>query len=74
MAIHNSFIGISVTQFRASCLDLICRVDSGDDPVDIKRRGNVVARLAPPPSARLAVFELRTLLTEAVQPRSSGGS
>jgi antitoxin (DNA-binding transcriptional repressor) of toxin-antitoxin stability system len=43
---------ISVTKFRASCLELIRRVETGGQPVDIKRRGKVVARLAPPPAAR----------------------
>ncbi len=42
---------ISVTRFRASCLELIRRVETGGEPVDIKRRGKVVARLAPPPAA-----------------------
>jgi antitoxin (DNA-binding transcriptional repressor) of toxin-antitoxin stability system len=42
---------ISVTRFRASCLELIRRVEAGGEPVDIKRRGKVVARLAPPPLA-----------------------
>ena len=41
---------ISVTRFRASCLELIRRVESGGEPVDIKRRGKLVARLAPPPA------------------------
>ena len=40
---------ISVTRFRATCLELIRRVEAGGEPVDIKRRGKVVARLAPPP-------------------------
>jgi antitoxin (DNA-binding transcriptional repressor) of toxin-antitoxin stability system len=40
---------ISVTRFRASCLKLIRRVETGGEAVDIKRRGKVVARLAPPP-------------------------
>lgn len=42
---------ISVTRFRAVCLELIRRVEAGGEPVDIKRRGRVVARLAPPPRA-----------------------
>jgi antitoxin (DNA-binding transcriptional repressor) of toxin-antitoxin stability system len=42
---------ISVTHFRARCLELIRRVETGGPPVDIKRRGKVVARLAPPPAA-----------------------
>ena len=41
---------ISVTRFRATCLELIRRVETGGEPVDIKRRGKVVARLAPPPA------------------------
>ena len=42
---------ISVTQFLTSCLKLIRRVETGGEPVDIKRRGKVVARLSPPPTA-----------------------
>lgn len=42
---------ISVTRFRAHCLELIRRVEAGGEPVDIKRRGRVVARLASPPAA-----------------------
>lgn len=42
---------ISITQFRANCLKLIRRVETEGDPVDIKRRGKVVARLSPPPTA-----------------------
>jgi antitoxin (DNA-binding transcriptional repressor) of toxin-antitoxin stability system len=41
---------ISVTRFRASCLELIRQVESGGQPVDIRRRGRVVARLTPPPA------------------------
>jgi antitoxin (DNA-binding transcriptional repressor) of toxin-antitoxin stability system len=50
MARYDPLMDISVTQFRASCLELIRRVESGGEPVDIKRRGKVVARLAPPPA------------------------
>ncbi len=39
-----------MTQFRASCLELIRRVESEGEPVDIKKRGKVVARLAPAPA------------------------
>jgi antitoxin (DNA-binding transcriptional repressor) of toxin-antitoxin stability system len=42
---------MSVTRFRASCLELIRRVETRGEAVDIKRRGKVVARLAPPPAA-----------------------
>jgi len=48
---------ISVTRFRARCLELIRRVEDRGEPVDIKRRGKVVARLAPPPSAGAASRE-----------------
>ena len=41
---------ISVTRFRASCLKLIRRVETAGVAIDIKRRGKVVARLAPPPA------------------------
>lgn len=39
---------ISVTQFRARCLELIRQVETGGEPVAIKRRGKVVAWLSPP--------------------------
>lgn len=45
---------ISVTRFRASCLELIRRVEKSGEAVDIKRRGRVVARLAPAPAAKTA--------------------
>ena len=47
---YYSVMDISVTQFRASCLRLIRRVETVGESVDIKRRGRVVARLAPPPA------------------------
>ena len=40
---------ISVTQFRATCLEVIRRVEAGAGPIDIKRRGRLVARLTAPP-------------------------
>ncbi len=48
---------ISVTRFRASCLDFIRRVEKSGEPIDIRRRGKVVARLAPPPTAGKAVHK-----------------
>ena len=51
LPIYDHDMDISVTRFRASCLELIRRVETGGEPVDIKRRGRVVARLAPPPAA-----------------------
>ena len=50
MYMLNSNMDISVTEFRARCLSLIRQMENGGAPVDIKRRGKVVARLAPPPS------------------------
>lgn len=47
-------MAISVSRFRARCLELIRQVESRQEPVDIARRGKVVARLGPPPSARKA--------------------
>ena len=41
---------ISVTAFRARCLQLIRSVEAGKGPVDIRRRGKLVARLSPPPA------------------------
>lgn len=51
MSMYDHVMAISVTQFRASCLELIRRVETGGEAIDIKRRGKVVARLAPPPLA-----------------------
>jgi prevent-host-death family protein len=39
---------ISVTEFKARCLDLIRQVEKGGEPVIIKRRGKIVAQLEPP--------------------------
>ena len=39
---------ISVSRFRAQCLRLIRSVEKGKGPVEIKRRGKLVARLVPP--------------------------
>jgi prevent-host-death family protein len=39
---------ISVTQFRAHCLELIRQVESGGEVVLITRHGKPVARLTPP--------------------------
>jgi antitoxin (DNA-binding transcriptional repressor) of toxin-antitoxin stability system len=47
---YDFHMDISVTQFRANCLELIRRVETGGEAIDIKRRGKVVARLSPPPT------------------------
>lgn len=39
---------ISVTRFRAVCLELIRQVESGGEVVEITRHGKTVARLIPP--------------------------
>ena len=38
---------ISVTEFKARCLDMIRQVERGDGSVDQTRHGKVVARLVP---------------------------
>ena len=39
---------ISVTRFRALCLELIRQVESGGEVVEITRHSKTVARLIPP--------------------------
>ena len=39
---------ISVTRFRAQCLELIRQVESGGEVVEITRHGKTVARLTSP--------------------------
>lgn len=39
---------ISVTEFKASCLELIRKVEESGEAITIRRRGKVVARLEPP--------------------------
>jgi prevent-host-death family protein len=38
---------ISVTDFKAHCLDLIRKVEEGGESITIRRRGRIVARLEP---------------------------
>lgn len=47
MAIYYMKMDISVTDFKARCLDLIRKVEKSGQPVTIKRRGKTVARLEP---------------------------
>jgi prevent-host-death family protein len=42
---------VTVTEFKARCLDLIRRVEVGGGPVALTRRGRIVARLVGPPDA-----------------------
>lgn len=43
---------ISATEFKATCLQVLDRVQSGEWPrVEVTKRGRVVAVLSPPPTA-----------------------
>ena len=44
-------IAVSVSDFKLHCLDVIRRVERDGAPVDLTRRGKVVARLVPTTSA-----------------------
>jgi len=44
-------LAVSVTEFKARCLDMIRQVEQGSATVDLTRHGKVVARLVPTPSA-----------------------
>jgi len=46
---------ISVTEFKARCLDLIRQVEHGGESVIIRRRGKAVARLEPPKASEKEV-------------------
>ena len=47
MAIYNTQMDISVTEFKHRCLEIIRRVEKTGQPVAITRRGKVVVRLNP---------------------------
>lgn len=47
MAIYDPEMDISVTDFKARCLDLIRKVEESGKAITIRRRGHVVARLEP---------------------------
>lgn len=51
MAMYSPEMDISVTEFKHRCLELIRRVEATGKPVSITRRGKVVARLDPAPTA-----------------------
>ncbi|MDP1652173.1 MAG: type II toxin-antitoxin system Phd/YefM family antitoxin [Rhodocyclaceae bacterium] len=42
---------VSVTEFKAHCLEVIRQVEQGSATVDLTRHGKVVARLVPTPQA-----------------------
>jgi prevent-host-death family protein len=45
---------VTVTEFKARCLDFIRNVETGGGPLVLTRRGRVVARLVGPPGAPAA--------------------
>jgi len=47
MVIYDRKMDISVTDFKAHCLDLIRQVENSGKAITIRRRGKVVARLEP---------------------------
>lgn len=47
MVIYDLRMDISVTEFKAHCLDLIRQVEESGKAITIRRRGKVVARLEP---------------------------
>jgi antitoxin (DNA-binding transcriptional repressor) of toxin-antitoxin stability system len=47
MTIYDRKMDISVTDFKARCLDLIRKVEESGKSITIRRRGQVVARLEP---------------------------
>ena len=47
MAIYNTEMAISVTEFKHHCLEIIRRVEKTGKPVALTRRGKVVVRLNP---------------------------
>ncbi len=47
MTTYDQKMDISVTAFKAHCLELIRQVEKSGQPVTIKRRGKTVARLEP---------------------------
>lgn len=47
MVIYDTKMDISVTDFKAHCLDLIRKVEESGKAITIRRRGQVVARLEP---------------------------
>lgn len=44
-------IAVSVSEFKAHCLDMIRQVEQAGAAVDLTRRGKIVARLVPTTSA-----------------------
>ena len=47
MVIYDEKMDISVTEFKAHCLDLIRQVEDNGKAITIRRHGKVVARLEP---------------------------
>ncbi len=49
MAIYNTNMDISVTEFKHRCLEIIRSVEKTGKPVTLTRRGKAVAQLEAPP-------------------------
>ena len=54
MAMYNSKMDISVTEFKQRCLELIRRVEATGKRITITRRGKAVAQLEPPAAPAVA--------------------
>ncbi|HTY50475.1 MAG TPA: hypothetical protein VMB48_12375 [Steroidobacteraceae bacterium] len=67
MAIYHRQMDISVTDFKARCLDVIRTVEKSGNSVTIRRRGRIVARLEPARDTGTQVRPWETL-------RALGGS
>jgi prevent-host-death family protein len=58
---------ISATEFKATCLEVLDRVQSGEWPrVEVTKRGRVVAVLVPPPADAAAAAGLHGFLRGSV--------
>ena len=44
---------VSVSEFQATCLDLLARVQRTGEPILIMERGKPLAQVAPPPAPRV---------------------
>lgn len=58
---------ISATEFKATCLDILDRVGTGEwDRVEVTKRGRVVAVLVPPKPAAAAIAGLHGFMRDSV--------
>jgi antitoxin (DNA-binding transcriptional repressor) of toxin-antitoxin stability system len=67
-------IAVSVSEFKAHCLDIIRQVEQAGAAVDLTRRGKIVARLVsttPTPQGMPAWLRLRGQGTLSIAPEES---